>query len=206
MICRVTGRIQEVSELRAVLEAGDLAYELLLPACAVVDLERRIGETVTLYTIHYLEGTPTGSTLTPRLIGFPTPADRGFFTAMTRVKGISYRKALRAMSLPARQLAAAIENGDERLLVGLPDIGRKTAQQIIAELRGKLGPLSTEPSTASPARTLTPAQQTAIEILVQWGDRRADAQRWVLAAMDADPELTEPDQIVRAAYRTKQSE
>ena len=34
--------------------------------------------------------------------------------------------------------------------------------------------------------------------------RRADAQRWIAAAVEADPNLAEPDAIVRAAYRAKQ--
>jgi hypothetical protein len=52
---------------------------------------------------------------------------------------------------------------------------------------------------------MTDAQRVALEILVQWGDRRADAQRWIAAAVERDPALAEPDAIVRAAYRARET-
>ncbi|HMQ17395.1 MAG TPA: hypothetical protein PKC49_15630, partial [Phycisphaerae bacterium] len=49
----------------------------------------------------------------------------------------------------------------------------------------------------------TGVRRVALEILVQWGDRRADAQRWIAAALEEVPDLREPEEIVRAAYRVK---
>lgn len=204
MICRLTGRVAALHEEAIVLELNGVSYEVQVPTSALAELHRLVGQELSLFTIQYFEGNPAGSHLIPRLIGFLSETDREFFNQFTRVKGISIRRGLRAMSVPAHQLAAAIEQGDARLLQSLPEIGKKTATQIIAELQGKVIRFL-EPSAAPlPVAELTEAQRIAADILVQWGDRRADAERWVAAAVEAEPELTEPDAIVRAAYRAKE--
>lgn len=203
MICRLTGRLIAVSDTSAVLDLGGVGYECLVPASAVGELRALSGNEVTLFTVQYLEGNPAGSHFTPRIIAFLSASDREFFNTFVKVKGISTRKALRAMALPVASLAAAIENADPAALAGLPEIGKKTATQIIHDLGGKMAGFLLASSTPLPVSELTEPQRTALDILVQWGDKRADAQRWVSAAVDADPSLTHADEIVRAAYRMK---
>lgn len=205
MICRLTGRVATVAEDAVVLELGGVSYEVLVPTSAVGELGRLVGNELTLFTIQYFEGNPAGAHLTPRIIGFLSEADREFFNLFTKVKGISIRRSLRAMSVPVHQLAAAIEHGDQRLLTSLPEIGKRTAAQIITELQGRVQRFLQPSAVPLPAAELTDAQRVAVDILVQWGDRRADAQRWIAAAVQADPQLTEPEAIVRAAYRQKES-
>jgi Holliday junction DNA helicase RuvA len=203
MICRLSGRVVSAGEQAAVVEVGGLCYEVLVPASSLPDLQRLVGEEVTLFTIQYLEGNPTGTNFAPRMIGFLSESDRDFFSAFVKVKGVSMRKALRAMAMPAHQLAAAIENGDERMLATLPEIGKRTAAQIITDLHGKLMRFLAPTAAPLPMRELTDAQRVALEILVQWGDKRPDAQRWITAAVEAHADLTTPEDIVRAAYRVK---
>jgi len=207
MIHRVRGRLVSVDETRALLDAGALTYELLVPGAAVAELSAAVGSDVQLETLAYLEGNPTASHFTPRLLGFVRAADRAFFGLLTRVKGVSMRKALRMMSVPTAQIAAAIERGDERLLTSLPEVGKKTAQQIIAELRGKARDYAAEseaPAAAGGTVVLSEAQRLAADVLVAWGDRRADAERWVAAVAESGGTDTAVDEIVRAAYRVKQ--
>ncbi len=203
MICRLTGRLATVGEDAVVLELGGVAYEVLVSAATSAALRPLCGGEVTLFTVHYFEGNPAGAHLVPRLIGFLDEADRAFFHLFTRVKGVSSRRALRAMALPTHQLAAAIDAGDLGLLTSLPEIGRKTAAQIVTELRGRMTPFLRASPAPPPATELTEAQRIALDILVRWGDRRADAQRWLAAAVEADPSLTEPEALVRAAYRIR---
>jgi len=204
VICRLTGKVVRVDAETAVVDAGSLSYEVMVSTATAGDLARLVGGEASLFTVQYFEGNPAGAHLIPRLIGFLSPADREFFTLFTKVKGISNRRALRAMGLPVHQLAAAIERGDVRLLTTLPEIGKKTAAQIVSELQGRVQRFL-EPSAAPvPMAEMTEAQRVALEILVQWGDRRADAQRWIAAAVQADPSLAEPDAIVRAAYRARE--
>lgn len=202
MIARITGRLVSTGPESVEVETGGLVYEVLIPAVSANELQQRIGRETTLYTVHYLEGSPAGGNLAPRLLGFLTPADREFFEAFITVKGISMRRALRVMVVPYPAIAAAIERGDVAFLTNLPEIGKKTAAQILTDLRSKVARFTTVEKT-SPIEDLSDAQRVALEILVQWGDRRADAQRWVAAAVEADPGLHEPDAIVRAAYRVK---
>ncbi len=203
MICRLAGRVEQVDDQAAVIRVGGLFYEVLVPAASLAELGRLVGEDITLYTIQYLEGNPTGTVMIPRLIGFLSEAQRDFYNAFVRVKGISMRRALRAMILPVHQLAAAIENGDVHTLTTLPEIGKKTAAHIISELRGHLEQFATPSEAPRPPATLTEAQQVALEILVQWGDRRNDAQRWITLAVEHEPDLSSPEEIVRAAYKVK---
>jgi Holliday junction DNA helicase RuvA len=203
MICRLTGRVVSVDEHTAVVDVNGMCYEVLLPASSLSDLQRLAGEQVTLFTVQYFEGTPTGTNLVPRMIGFLSESDRAFFNEFVKVKGVSIRKALRAMALPAHQLAAAIENGNDRLLTSLPDIGKRTAAQIITDLHGKVMRFLAPAASPLPVRELSDAQKVALGILVDWGDKQADAQRWIAAAVEADPGLTTPEDIVRSAYRVK---
>lgn len=205
MICRLSGRVAHVSDLSGVIEtAGGIAYEVLLPRATIGDLAERLGSEVTLHTFQYIEGNPTGSHFIPRLLGFLNPIDREFFGEFTKVKGVGMRKALRAMAMPSREIATAIERGDERTLTSLPEIGKKLATQICADLRGKLERFVIADAPAAPAeRPMSSIQRVAIDILVSWGDRRPDAERLVGAAVDEQPELATPEDIVRSAYRLK---
>jgi Holliday junction DNA helicase RuvA len=205
VITHVTGTVAQIGEGFVVVDRDGLGYEVLASAATLAELHPRLGSVQTLHTLQYLEGNLAVSHLIPRLIGFLTPSEREFFSEFTKVKGISFRRGLRAMALPVGQLAEAIESGNEGLLTSLPEIGRKTAAQIVAELRGKLTRFLGSPGApeVAPLMSLTAAQRTALEILVTWGDRRADAQRWISIAVEKEPHLQEADEIVRAAYRAK---
>lgn len=205
MIVRLTGRLIEVDDDAVTLEVGGFAYELLVPAISVGDLRGLVGQSLTLHTVHYVEGNPGVGNLTPRLLGFLSTAEREFFEELTRVKGVSARRALRAMAVPAAHIAAAIERDDQKFLTGLPEIGRKTAAQMVTELRGRVQRFATEGAAPRPMPALNEAQRLAVEVLVAWGDRPAEAQRWVAAAVESDPTLSGPDQIVRAVYKLRQA-
>ena len=204
MICRITGRVQAVNERTIVLDVGPLSYEILVPTSSIVSLERLLDNEISLHTVLYLDGGTGSNQMTPRMLGFLTPSDREFFLEFIKVKNVGMRKALRAMSLPSHQLAAAIEHGDDRTLSTLPEIGKRTAAQIIAQLKGKLARFLTADALPAPVAELNQPQRLALEMLVTWGDRPADAQRWLSRVADEHPELTEPDQLVKAAYRVKQ--
>ncbi|HAU36267.1 MAG TPA: hypothetical protein DCX07_00935, partial [Phycisphaerales bacterium] len=71
MIARIAGRLEQVGEGTALVDAGaGLWYEVLVPAFDVDRLARRVGQDVVLHTIHYHEGDPSHGAVTPRLLGF----------------------------------------------------------------------------------------------------------------------------------------
>ena len=138
MISRIEGTLERVGEDRALIAVGATAYEVSIPAADVQRLQERIGEMVVLHTLHYLESQGQGSSFWPRLIGFQSEADRAFFELITSVKGIGVRRALRALTIPFPRVAEAIVRKDLGTLVALPEIGRKTAETMVLELRDKV--------------------------------------------------------------------
>ena len=202
MIARIAGRLEEVSSASAVIDTGSgLWYEVFIPACNVDRLSRRIGQDVVLHTIHYLEGDASHGAQTPRLVGFASLEERDFFRLFTTVKGIGVRKALRALVRPVAEVAAAIQAKDAKMLVALPEIGRRTAESIIAELHGKVERFAGPP--VPPERKMSEAAEEALAVLVQLGERRADAAALIERVLAAAPELTSPQAVIQHAYRLK---
>lgn len=203
MIARITGRLEEIGDGAVLIDAGaGLWYEVLVPACDVERLSRRVGQEVVLYTIHYHEGDPARGTQQPRLVGFVNETDRDFFRLFTTVKGIGVRKALRALVRPPAEVAAAIANKDGKFLVALPEIGKRTAEQIVAELAGRVDEFAAEAVKAETAE-LTEAAGEALAVLVQLGERRADAAALVQRVLAVAPELDSPEAIIQHVYRLK---
>jgi len=123
--------------------------------------------------MEYYEGTLGGGNLIPRMVGFLTSAERDFFTRFISVKGMGIKKGLRALNIPIANIAAAIENGDEKTLLSLPAVGKRMAQQIIAELKGKLQAFAAGAEPAGTTRAeFSPFQAEALEILIAWGEKR----------------------------------
>ena len=203
MIARISGRLEEVRDGAALIDASaGLCYEVLLPAHDVERLSGRLGRDVVLHTIHYLEGDPSHGAQTPRLIGFLAEEDREFFRLFTTVKGIGIRKALRALVRPMAEVAAAIQAKDARFLIALPEVGRRTAEQIIAELHGKVDRFAGR-RVAAEAVQMPQAGVEAVAVLVQLGERRADAMALVERVLAVAPELDGPEAIIQHAYRLR---
>ena len=184
MITQLTGTLVAIDDGAAHVQVAELTYEVLVPAADSMSLAARIGQPVRFHTLHYLEGQGQGSSFWPRLIGFQTATDRAFFELFTTVKGIGNRKALRALQLPFAQVAAAIADRDHALLQSLPEIGKRTAETICVELKGKIDPYVRDLGARAPARGAKPAArggsvsaesklvaaaQDAVEVLAQLG-------------------------------------
>jgi Holliday junction DNA helicase RuvA len=209
MIAALTGTLQHVDETHLHLLSGPVLYELLFPAADGQSLKAMIGDELTVHTIFYLAGDPTRGGLEPTLIGFLRPADKKFFELFTTVKGIGPKRALRALTVTVGEIATAIENKDAKFLVGLPEIGKRTAEQIIAELAGKLRSFAlAAPIDAKTGRTVArrdTAEEDAIAALMSLGERRADAENWLERAKASNPEMKTTDQLLREMLRLRTS-
>ncbi|MEY3027385.1 MAG: putative Holliday junction ATP-dependent helicase RuvA [Planctomycetota bacterium] len=200
------------------LVTSGIVYELLVPACDAGELLMRKGTKVSFVTLHYLESQGQGSHFVPRLIGFSSREQRDFFELLTTVKGIGNRKALRAMQVPHGRIAEAIAGGDAKFLASLPEIGKRTAESTVVELKGKLDPFLKDPSATRRALETTAAVAAAAaaasapsgpaadaeDVLVALGEPRAQARakiERVLAA--AGGEEIGADEIVTRALRTR---
>jgi Holliday junction DNA helicase RuvA len=138
MITRIDGTLEQAGEGTVHVRVGDVTYELLVPACDEAQWMSSVGSGVRLHTLHYLESQGQGASFWPRLIGFRDPQDRDFFDLFTSVKGIGMRRALRSIAIPPARIAEAIVVKDTALLMSLPEIGKKTAETMVLELRDKV--------------------------------------------------------------------
>jgi len=206
MIARITGTLVELDteSNSVVLELGDMAYELMVPGYAVSDLSEQRNRAITLYCLEYYEGSSTGGNLIPRIIGFPHAGDKKFFQRFISVKGIGIRKALRALAKPLAEVASYIESGDDKMLSTLPEIGKRTAQQVIAELKGKMSDFALASARAGVAhKPLSDMEREALEILLQLGERQTEAEELILRATQTFDEVRSTDALVQAVYRLK---
>ena len=205
MIARISGRLEEVRGAAALIGTDDgLWYEVMLAACDTDRLAHRVGQEVVLHTIHHIEGDPARGQMAPRLVGFLTETDRDFFSVFTTVKGIGVRKALRALVRSPADIAAAIQDKDIRFLVALPEIGKRTAETIIAQLHGKVEEFAgkTVPGGREVPQ-ISEAGKEAMAVLTQLGERRSDAMALVERVLAADQDLQTPEEIIQHAYRLK---
>jgi Holliday junction DNA helicase RuvA len=208
MISALTGELRHVNEDRVHLQVGPLLCELLVPASDVPLLQAGVGEEMTFHTVFYIEGDASGGNLTPRLLGFLRSEDKRFFEKFITVKGIGPKKALKALIFPAGEIAQAIESKDAKFLKQLPQIGARMAEQIVAELAGKVGEFATVSMDERAALGLPPSrssvEEDAIAALMALGERRVDAERLLeRATAQAEAKLKTTNDYVREMLRMR---
>lgn len=213
MITRISGLLEGLSELSAVVvpggPSGGIAYQVLVPTYLAPKLQSKLGSLVTLHTMHYLDSPNQGATFAPRLIGFEAVREREFFELFTTVKGIGNRKALRAMAIEPASIAAAIVAKDARTLTKLPEIGKRLAETVIAELSGKVeaflpvGEIEhLDRRASSTALQRDAVVDEAIDALVALGEMRAEAERLVGRALDKSKQRpTSSTELVQLVYQ-----
>jgi Holliday junction DNA helicase RuvA len=205
MIAKIEGKLVRLDADCCLVQVGAVGYEVMLPGYCVSALSGQVGSDITLCTMEYYEGTPGGGNLVPRMVGFLNLGERDFFTKYISVKGMGIKKGLRSLSIPIGTIAAAIEDADEKTLMSLPAVGRRMSQQIVAQLRGKLQAFAAgaEPTAATGAG-FRPYQTEALEILIAWGEKRAEAMELVELACRKHPDIRSAEALVPLVYRLKQ--
>ena len=135
MIATLTGEIKSISLDRAIIEVGGVGLSVNLSQNAAVHLN--LGTIVTFHTSLVVRE----ESLT--LYGFLTAESKQLFEQVQTVSGIGPKVALAILgSLTPQDLAAAIATEDIAAIERVPGIGRKGAQRLILELKGKLSDLS----------------------------------------------------------------
>ena len=205
MIAKISGTLAEVAKNSVLVEVGEIGYEVMVPGYALELLASKTGQQVSLYTLEYLEGSlATGANLVPRLIGFMHSEERAFFGRFTSVKGVGMRKALKALSMPISRVALAIKAKDSKLLQSLPGVGKRLADQMVAELAGKVDEFALAAADRrGEASGWAEGHTEALEILLQLGERRSDAQELIERVRQVDPTMDKAEEIVQAVYRLK---
>ena len=194
MIVRLSGRLLERQPPCLVVDVGGVGYEVEAPL-SVFDRLPADGEPVTLLT--HLVVREDAQTL----YGFIAAGDRALFRQLLKVSGIGPRLALAILSgVSSEDFALMVESGDSQALTRLPGIGKKTAERLILEMRGRL-PASAGASDGS-ASAPGDAGAEAHAALTALGYSAAEALKMVRAV--SQPELG-PEALIRAALKKKMS-
>ena len=134
MIGRLSGLLAEKSPPQILIDCQGVGYEVHVPMGSFYNLPA-LGERVTLLT-HFVVREDAQI-----LYGFGTPAERDAFRQLVKISGVGPRTALAVLSgLSVADLAQAVGAQEAGRLVKVPGIGKKTAERLLLELKGKLGP------------------------------------------------------------------
>ncbi len=166
----------------------------------------RIGQEIDFYTYHYLEGGIGGGTIIPRLVGFTSVEEREFFEKFITVPDIGVKKALRSFVIPTAEIASAIENAELKTLEKLPGIGKRSAQKIIAELKGKVAKYALMRTAVEVSATVQPGlKEEVTDVLLQLGYTPREAELMIEKALSAEPSLDNAEDVLQAIYRQRNS-
>jgi len=132
LIGRLTGRLASKHPPQLLVEVGGVGYEVEVPMSTFYSLPAA-GEAVTLFT-HLSIKEDSHS-----LYGFATLEERTTFRQLIKISGVGARTALAVLSgLSVGDLAQAVALQDAQTLTRIPGIGKKTAERLLLELKGKL--------------------------------------------------------------------
>jgi holliday junction DNA helicase RuvA len=142
MIGRLSGLLAQKSPPLVLLDVGGVGYEVDVPMSTFYNLPA-LGEKVVLLT-HFVVREDAQV-----LFGFLTEGERATFRQLVKISGVGPRTALSILSgLSVDELAQAVARQDGARLVKVPGIGKKTAERLLLELKGKLGPDLALPAAA----------------------------------------------------------
>lgn len=133
MIGRLSGLLLDKNPAQLIVDCNGVGYEVSVPMSTFYHLPST-GERVTLLT-HMLVREDA-----QLLYGFGTTQERELFRELIKISGIGARTALAILSgMSVNDLAQAVTMQEVGLLTRIPGIGKKTAERLLLELKGKLG-------------------------------------------------------------------
>jgi len=166
MIGKLTGILAERNPPQIVVDCHGVGYEVDVPMSTFYNLPAT-GERVSLLT-HFVVREDAQI-----LYGFGTASERAAFRQLIKISGVGPRTALGVLSgMSVNELSQAITLQEAGRLVKIPGIGKKTAERLLLELKGKLGA-----EIALPAHAANDNQADILQALVALGysDKEAAA-------------------------------
>lgn len=191
MIGRITGPIIEKSPPLLTIDVNGLGYEVFTPMNTFYQLGNEL-KSITLITHHIVREDHHA------LYGFQTHAERDLFRHLIKVNGIGPKLALTILSsMELAQFTQHITNGDSSALIRIPGVGKKTAERLIIEMRGKLDEITINPISPSQLEE-DRSLEDAIRALLSLGYKQQEAKRSVKAVHQ--PQLSS-EQLIRLALK-----
>jgi Holliday junction DNA helicase RuvA len=176
MIAQLEGVLVEKAPDAIVVDVHGVGYELRVPLSTFFALPDE-GKVVRLRVHTHVREDAFW------LFGFATDLERTLFRLLLGASGVGPKLALAILSgLPVERLVAALRSGDLAALVGIPGVGKKTAERMVLELAEKVASLPGEAPSKAPAAA---AADDVISALVNLGYRKTEAERAVDATAKA---------------------
>jgi Holliday junction DNA helicase RuvA len=134
MIGRIQGTLISISAPKLLIDCNGLGYEVDVPMSTLYQLPAT-GQSITLLTHFHVREDQQ------QLFGFASEAERQAFRSLIKISGVGARTALAVLSgMSVNELIQAIAVQEPGALTRIPGIGKKTAERLLLELKGKLAP------------------------------------------------------------------
>ncbi len=211
MITRISGTLTRVLDEEVRLQVGGLEYQVLVPEFVRRNVQGKLGQDVTLSTIHFFEGNPMQGRVVPRLVGFLSETELEFFDLFCTVDKVGTRKALKALVRPIREIANAIQRQDSKWLTTLPGVGSATAEQMIASLKRKvtryaLGSEAVNGEDGAPVPSAVVSGnvvEDAYQALMSLGHSPVEARAWLDRVLTGGRTFDSTEEILTEIYKQK---
>ncbi len=166
MIGRIQGTLIRITAPKLLIDCNGLGYEVDVPMSTLYQLPP-IGQKLTLLTHFHVREDQQ------QLFGFATDAERDAFRSLIKISGVGARTALAVLSgMSVNELVQAIAIQEPGALTRIPGIGKKTAERLLLELKGKLVPeLGIDQS--QPTKTDTSSEIIQALLALGYSDKEA---------------------------------
>jgi Holliday junction DNA helicase RuvA len=187
LIAHITGKLIQKQPNSVILDVAGVGYELTVPLSTFYDLGD-LGSEVSLRAYTYVREDAL------QLFGFRTEREKRLFLLLIGVSGIGPKLAITALSgMSAEELIQAIRTENLAKLVGVPGVGKKTAERMLVELKDKVAALSSpemeEQLKAGAIISVGEAMRDdVVSALVNLGYQRAAAEKAVASVVREKPE------------------
>lgn len=187
----ITGKVASVSENKVVIDCNGVGFAVTVSAFTCADCSRKTEVKMPVYLAVREDAL--------ELFGFGSESERDLFLSLINVSGVGPKLAVSVLGgMEPKRLTAALASGDVALLSTIKGVGKKTAERIALELKGKISAEGVDGEGIQPADRTGPTDEKAVLALVSLGYDRKEAE--ALVKKTAGPEMTTED-IVRAALR-----
>ena len=188
MIGQIKGILRGIEHQTALVDVSGVGYEVECPISTLCELPP-VGKMVTLLT-HFVVREDA-----QLLYGFLTQEDRESFRILIKISGVGPKLAIGILSgLSGDDLARAVESDDLATLTRLPGIGKKTAERLLVELRGRM---------SSSGHTQATSEKSPVEDallgLIALGYKESEARK-AINIVSKEPDLT-PEGLIRASLK-----
>lgn len=200
MIYYLEGKLKRIYDDRIVLLVGGIGYEVLVPSYVMSEIKKSHAPDSDINL--FISFNQTERQPKPILVGFKNELDRQFFELFISVEDIGPVAAIKAIVMPVRDIARAIEEKDIKTLKRLKGIGERKAEKIIATLRGKVAKYALIPEVETPVETKEDFRKEVEYVLVnQLGHKTIEARKMIQEAIKRNPNITSSEELFEEVYR-----